>query len=44
MGKGVMESHVIEEGKLFNTRDEISVLLEGLKVNNKRNQDEDETQ
>ena len=38
-----MESHVIEEDKLFNTRDEISVLLEGLKTK-KRKQDEDETQ
>ena len=44
MGKGIMESHVIEEDKLFNMKDEISVLLEGLKINNKRKQDEDETQ
>ena len=43
LGKGIMESHVIEEDKLFNTRDEISVLLEGLKTK-KRKQDEDETQ
>jgi hypothetical protein len=44
MGKGIMESHVIEEDKLFNMKDEISVLLEGLKSNKKRKQDEDETQ
>lgn len=44
IGKGIMESHVIEEDKLFNMKDEISVLLEGLKTNKKRKQDEDETQ
>jgi nickel-dependent lactate racemase len=44
MSKGIMESHVIEEDKLFNMKDEISVLLEGLKTNKKRKQDEDETQ
>ncbi len=44
LGKGIMESHVIEEDKLFNMKDEISVLLEGLQTNIKRKQNEDETQ
>ena len=42
LGKGITESHSIEESKLFNTKDEISVLLEGLTT--KRKQNEDETQ
>ena len=42
LGKGITEVHSIEENKLFTIKDEISVLLEGLK--SKRNQNEDEAQ
>ena len=30
LSKGITESHKVEENKLFNARDEISVLMEGL--------------
>ena len=40
LGKGITESHSIEESKLFNTKDEISVLLEGLTTKRKKNEDE----
>ena len=40
LGKGITESHSIEESKLFNTKDEINVLLEGLTTKRKKNEDE----
>ena len=41
LGRGIMETHSIEENKLFNIKDEISVLLEGLnKKQGKQNEDE----
>ena len=43
LGKGITEAHSIEEDKLFNTKDEVSVLLESL-TTNKRKKDENETQ
>ena len=41
LSKGITESHVIEESKLFNTRSEIDTLLSGLiKTENKKHEDE----
>ena len=44
LGKGITESHSIEENRLFNTKEQVTTLLEGLLHNNERNEDENETQ